>query len=230
MHDIIDHGPENGILGHRQRQIPHVDLVLQSTHLLGRGHGADAVLHSCNHVTLVGVVRHEANRKAVSIRNPQLNHRLGIGEPLRKDADDRVGIGIQTNLFPDDGSISAEPSLKQAPRQQHDLVGSGSIFLWSKCPAKGGLNTQQGKQVPGAGGGGHHFRRIRVFSSQVATPPAPRGHIRKAMRLLAPIIEVPGRHHVVRIIAFAKVLIDHHQLVRVTKRQRLQEHRPDDGK
>src|SRR5260370_27996242 len=65
------------------------------------------------------------------IRNPYLDLRIRIGEPLREHADDRVWLPVEMDLPSDNRWIAAEPPLEDIPCH-HDGISVRPIFALLK--------------------------------------------------------------------------------------------------
>src|ERR1700730_19032978 len=97
---------------------------------------------------------------------------MGIGEPLRRHADDRVWLPVEMDLPADNRGIAAEPPLEEIPRKQHD-VSVGTIFAFGKRASDGRLNPQRRKQGPTTAAGADHFWQLSALPGPVELPPAP---------------------------------------------------------
>ena len=104
------------------------------------------------------------------------------------------------------------------------------VFVGCKSPAENWLYAQNGKQIPGPSRGLHHLRQFLVLACQVEAVISPRSHIIEAVRLLTPVTEIMRRNDIKAITGGggAEVLINHYEVVGLTKGQRLQQYRPHD--
>src|SRR5258705_1640398 len=210
--------------------------VLQMESILRRLHPAQGVcqadvrLQARYHTAKVKVMMLQNFRwQPRRIRNPDLHFRVGIGEPLRKHADDRVWLPVEMDLPPDNRWIAAEPPLEQIPCK-HDGISVRTIFALAKRASDDCIHSQQRKQVPTPAPGAQQFRQLSALPGQGELPPAPRGHVFKAVVRCAPVVIVGGSNGVVvellRIHArVAEMFINHHQPIRITERKRLKQDR-----
>jgi hypothetical protein len=68
-----------------------------------------------------------------------------------------------------------------------------------------------------------------LVAGQAEPIPVPCGHGLKAVRLLSPLLKVSRRDDVTRAVPLAEMLVHHHQLARIAKRQRLEQDILRDG-
>ena len=59
--------------------------------------------------------------------------RIGIGEPAGQHTDNNVGGAVEADLLAENGGVSTEAPLKEAPREQNDVIASRFVFFGSKC-------------------------------------------------------------------------------------------------
>src|SRR5437899_6764537 len=206
-------------------QVLQVLLVLHSFYLAERTGQADIRPQARHNTRKVIVmmpedIRGHARRKW----NPDLNVRVGIREPLRKHADNRVRLAVEMDLPVDNGWISAEAPLEETPRK-HNGVPIRTIFALGERTSDRCVQPEQRKKIPAPATRLHQFGQFSALSCQVELPVAPCSHIFKAVSLSAPIVVVGRSNRVVvellRIHAgVAEMLIDHHQTVWIAERKR----------
>ena len=63
------------------------------------------------------------------------------GEAFRSDADDGVGLSVQRERTPHDGSIAAEPPPPEGVAQHDDMMTAELDFGWKQQPAVRGPQT-----------------------------------------------------------------------------------------
>jgi hypothetical protein len=106
-----------------------VQLILKSADLLNGGRSWHAFFQTSDDMALVMVVRGQLiGQEGGSVRNPYFHRGVRIGERFRKHSHHHVGFGINAHWLAEDRGIAAEPALKEAPRQDHDVVGIQAIF------------------------------------------------------------------------------------------------------
>ena len=133
LHDIFKHGPRASLFRHGFRGIGEVDAVLQCAHLVGCGRSAHAGPEPGNDMALMYFVSIEPPRcKRRSVWHPELHLRVRIGEPAGQYADDFVRRAVESYLLAQDGGVSCEAPLKEAPCEQGNVVGPRLVFLGSK--------------------------------------------------------------------------------------------------
>src|ERR1700761_584990 len=125
-------------------------LKLHRTHLARGRLGRDAWLDPGYHVTLMACVAvpHFLCNKCGCIRQPQLNLRIGIVERPRQHAYDLVRLTIEPDSLADDGWITGESSLEEAPGEDNYVLALRLIFLGRKRAAVGQRNAENRKQIP----------------------------------------------------------------------------------
>ena len=107
--------------------ISKMDLILQRAHFVHCGRGAYPGPEPRDHMALMHVVPGILARlKSRGIRHPHLHPGIGVGEPAGQYADHLVGRAIQPYLLANDGGVSGEAPLEEAPREQNHVVGSNS--------------------------------------------------------------------------------------------------------
>src|ERR1700722_14636094 len=93
------------------------DSVLNCTYFLGRAAQRDAGSEARDHLARMAVMAMQDSRgNSFVIGNPQLDLRIGIREPLREHAHDRIWLSIEANGLSDDRGISIEAAFEGAPR------------------------------------------------------------------------------------------------------------------
>jgi hypothetical protein len=120
-----------------------MNLILQRAHLVGCGGSADIGPQAGHNVALMHVVEGEMlGFKGGGIGNPELHLRLRISEPAGQNTDDLVWRAIQPYLLSNDGRVSCETPLEEAPGKQNHVVGRGLVFLRSERASQRRLNAQ----------------------------------------------------------------------------------------
>ena len=115
-YDIVDERKRNDCGCHVTAEAGK-DPVLDCAYFLGRAAQRDAGSEARDHLARMAVMAMQDNRgNSFVIGNPQLDLRIGIREPLREHADDRIWLGIEANGLSDDRGIGIEAAFEEAPR------------------------------------------------------------------------------------------------------------------
>ena len=80
-----------------------------------------------------------------------------IGWTLAEDADDRVGLSVDTHCPPDNRTVAAEAVLPEPIRQDDDFVAAGRAFVLDEGAAeRERMAVAEHAQEPGCGPAGDH--------------------------------------------------------------------------
>lgn len=194
--------------------------------LITRRRDCDSIFQACDREDAVGTA-------IAGVHLVRLKHEWdvevdvgGKSERRRRNADYGIDVSVEADRLPHEPRIRAVLLPPQMVRHHDHLRGVRLVFAFREDASTLRLDAQEVEE-PGA----HHrclkARRFGTAAGDVHRPVIDCGHADETPALVAVVDEVERRHHIGLALAIARG--DEHQLLRLAKRQRLEEHAVHDA-
>src|SRR6516225_4017551 len=162
-----------------------------SVHLYLGALKAHARLKASNH-SHEALVAADGNARRRAHRHPKLDPWVGRREFGWHHPYDCEGLGIDNDLFPQDGSVAAKRLRPQSVAQDHDPMFSPLLLLGSKSPAQLGSSAEHVKEIR-RHGPAIHLQRL-VCAGKIEGAAKQCGYAAEHVVLLLPVAKVRDGH------------------------------------